>query len=182
MKSKKGTFHIISFEYTNYTLTSMKLIENNSERYPMKVYLLKDIKGIGIAGEIIKVKEGYADNFLIPRKLAVKVTAKNEVFYQSKAKSVEDRKQVIASNTSILAQKIGELKIALKRKMHDDGKLYASINPSEIVDLLQQEGVSISKSQVKLTKSIKEKGTFPVTIKLSTKLQPQLKLQIVAEK
>ena len=147
----------------------------------MKVYLLKDIQGVGIAGEVVKVKEGYADNFLLPRKAAIKITKKNEAFYNSRAKQIDNRKEAISSQTSMLAEKIKTLKVTLKRKMHDDGKLYASVNPGEIVDLLAAEGVSVSKSQIKMTKAIKEKGSFDVTVKLSSKLQSTLSLKVIPE-
>ena len=147
----------------------------------MKVYLLKDVQGVGIAGEVVKVKEGYADNFLLPRKAAIKVTKKNEAFYNSRAKQIDNRKEVMSSQTSMLAEKIKSLKVTLKRKMHDDGKLYASVNAAEIVQLLASEGVSVSKSQVKLDKAIKEKGSFDVTVKLTSKLQSTLQLKVISE-
>lgn len=148
----------------------------------MKVYLLKNVENVGIAGEMLKVKEGYALNFLIPQKMAVKITSKNEAFYSARTKTVENRKEAISSQTSMLGEKIKTLNLSLARKMHDDGKLYGSISPSEIVDLLAKEGVAISKSQVKFTKNIKEKGSFSVDIKLTSKLQSAFTLKIVPEK
>ncbi|MFT6765389.1 MAG: large subunit ribosomal protein L9 [Alteromonas naphthalenivorans] len=148
----------------------------------MKVFLLKDVANVGMAGEVLKVKEGYGLNFLIPRKLAVKLTAKNEAFYASRIKLVANRKEVISSNTSMLGEKIKTLKLSLKRKMHDDGKLYGAISSMEIVDLLAKEGVTVSKSQVKFNKNIKEKGEFTVDIKLTSKLQSAFSLKIVPEK
>lgn len=147
----------------------------------MKVFLLKDIQNVGVANEIVKVSEGYATNFLFPKKLAVKITSENESFYLTKVKVVEHRKEVITSKTSMLAEKIKGLKLTLKKKIHNDGKLYAAVNPAEIVDLLASEGVSISKSQVKIDKSIKERGTFGVVVKLTSSLQPQLQLKVVGE-
>lgn len=148
----------------------------------MKVFLLKDVERVGLAGEIIKVKDGFADNFLIPGKMAVEVTPQNEKNFQAKIKVVEHRKEVVATKTSMLAEKIAALKLTLKRKMHDDGKLYGAVSAIEIVDLLAEKGFSVSKNQIDLDKSIKEKGTFQVTIKLSTKLQPKVALTIVPEK
>lgn len=148
----------------------------------MKVYLLKDVESVGMAGEVLKVKEGYAVNFLIPKKLAVKITPENEAFYASKIKTVEHRKEVIATKTSMLGEKIKNLSLLLERKMHDDGKLYGSISPAEIVELLAKEGIAISKNQVLFEKSIKEKGLHNVSIKLSATLQPQFILKIVPEK
>lgn len=148
----------------------------------MKVYLLKDVENVGMAGEMLKVKEGYAQNFLIPQKLAVKITPQNESFYSSRVKTIEHRKEVISSKTSMLGEKIKTLHLTIERKMHDDGKLYGAINPSEIVDLLAKEGVAVSKSQVHFAKNIKEKGEFSVDIKLTSKLQSSFTLKVVPEK
>ena len=147
----------------------------------MKVYLVKDVEKIGLAGEVLKVKDGFASNYLIPRKLAIEVTPGNEGFYKSRIKLVEHRKEVVSSKTSMLAEKIASLKLVVKRKMHDDGKLYGAINALEIVDLLKEKGVSVTKSQVELEKSIKTKGAFEVTIKLSSSLKPKISLQVLPE-
>ena len=147
----------------------------------MKVFLLKDVERVGLAGEIIKVAEGYAANFLIPRKLGVEVTPANEKQFQSKIKVVEHRKEVVATKTSMLAEKINAVKLTLKRKMHDDGKLYGAVGAHEVVDLLAEKGFGIGKSQVNFDKSIKEKGTYQVTIKLSSTLQSKVSLSIVPE-
>lgn len=140
----------------------------------MNIYLLKDIEKVGLAGEIVKVSEGYAMNFVLPRKFGVEVTKANEAFYKTKMKTVEHRKEVIESKTSMLAERIKNLRISLKHKSHDDGKLYGAISAQEIVEALAEKGVSISKNQVDFGKSIKEKGEHKVTIKLSSKLQPQV--------
>jgi large subunit ribosomal protein L9 len=147
----------------------------------MKVFLLKDVERVGLAGEILKVAEGYAANFLIPKKLAVEITPSNEKLYQSKIKVVEHRKEVVATKTSMLAEKMASIKLTLKRKMHDDGKLYGAIGASEVVDLLAEKGFGIGKSQVDFEKSIKEKGSYQVTIKLSSKLQPKITLVVLPE-
>lgn len=147
----------------------------------MKVFLLKNIEKVGLAGEILKVTDGYAQNFLFPHKLAVKITPDNEEFYLNKIKQVENRKEVIASATSMLAEKIKSTPLVIKRKIHDDGKLYASIAASEIADVLTDKGISISKSQVQIDKSIKSTGTYEVVIKLSSRLQPVLKVKVVAD-
>lgn len=147
----------------------------------MKVFLLKDVPQVGIAGEMLKVSDGYANNYLLPKKLAVEITTSNESFYKNKEKQVEHRKEVISSKTSMLAEKISSIKLTLKRKMHDDGKLYGSINSLEIVEAMAEKGVSISKSQVEFDKSIKEKGNYDVIIKLSSKLKPVVKVSVLPE-
>jgi large subunit ribosomal protein L9 len=145
----------------------------------MKVYLLKNIEKVGIAGEILTVSEGYAQNFLFPRKLAMKVTDGNEKFFEKRAKTIEHRKEVIASETSMLAERIKDLTVTIKKKIHDDNRLYAAVNPSDIVELLAELEVKVSKSQVIFDKAIKTAGTHTITIKLSSKLQPQMTVKIV---
>ncbi len=147
----------------------------------MKVYLKKDVEKIGLSGEIIKTSDGYARNYLIPRGLGVEITPNNIEFYEKRARTVKNRETVISSNTSMLAEKIGALKLKIKRKMHDDGKLYGAISPIEIVELLAKEGITVSKSQVLFDKSIKSKGTHDITIKLTSRLLPQIKLTVISE-
>jgi len=147
----------------------------------MKVYLLKDVERVGLAGEILTVADGYALNFLLPQKFGVQITPHNEAQYKGRIKIVEHRKEVVASKTSILAQRIGALEVKIKRPLHDDGKLYGAINAQEIVDGLAVFGVSISKNQVVFDKNIKEKGIHKVTIKLSSKLMPLVVVKVVAE-
>lgn len=147
----------------------------------MKVFLLKDVEHVGMAGEIVKVADGFALNFLIPRKLAQQITPENEHLFAQKVKSIEKREQVIASKTSMLAERIKGLEVILKRKMHDGDKLYGSISEQEIVDALARETVSIKKNQVEFDKSIKSKGTYSVTIKLSSQLKPKVTVKVIAE-
>ena len=147
----------------------------------MKVFLKKDIEKVGMEGEIIKVSDGYARNFLFPNSLAIEITSHNENLYKNKVKQVQERKSVIESKTSMLAERINNLTITLKRKMHDDGKLYGAINSTEIVEGLASEGINISKSQVIFHKSIKSKGSYLVTIKLTSRLQPTMKVVVASE-
>lgn len=153
----------------------------------MKVFLKQDIPGVGMAGEIIKTSEGYARNYLIPRNMAIEVTSKNEASLLNKVKTIEHRKEVVASKTSMLAEKIKSTQIVLKRKVHGDGKsadgkkLFGSISSAEIADSLVKYGISISKNQVEIDKSIKSVGVHSVTIKLSSTLQPSLTVKVVPE-
>lgn len=147
----------------------------------IKIFLLQDIPKVGISGEIIKTTEGYARNYLIPKKLGIEVTQANELQFKNKIKTIENRKEVIASKTSILSEKIKSIDLVLKKKMHDGGKLYGSIGAHEIVEALSEKGISVSKSQVDFDKAIKSRGLYTVKIKLSAKLVPSLKVKVIAE-
>jgi large subunit ribosomal protein L9 len=147
----------------------------------VRVYLKKDVEKVGISGEIIEVKEGYAFNYLIPQGLGVIVDRNNQQFFKAREKVIEHRKEVIATQTSMLAQKIGALDLVIKKKMHDDGKLYGAVNASEIAEKLSEKGISVGKSQIIINKSIKAKGSYEVQIKLSSRLQPKIKVTILPE-
>lgn len=147
----------------------------------MRVFLLKDVENVGMSGEVVKVAEGFGSNYLIPRKFGIEITEKNENQYKSRIKTIERRKEVIVSKTSMLAEKIKLLKVQLKRKVHDKDKLFGSIGQGEVADLLAQKGVSVSKNQIDFGKSIKTTGTYDVVVKLSSKLQPSFSLTIIPE-
>jgi len=147
----------------------------------MEVYLRKNVEKIGLEGEIIKVGDGFARNFLIPKGLAVEITEHNKSQFESKIRKVENRKEIIATETSMLADKISTISCTLKRKMHDNGQLYGSISSSDVVEALAAKGLNITKSQVEFEKPIKNKGSFKVTIKLTTRLKPSITVIIAPE-
>lgn len=147
----------------------------------MRVYLKQDVPKVGMQGEIVTVSDGLANNYLIPKKLVVPVTSDNEDFYKKRQRALENRTQVIASETSMLAEKIKALQLTIRKKMHDGDKLYGSISASDIAELLAEKGFKFSKSQILIDKSIKQKGSYPITVKLSTRLQPSFILKVMPE-
>ena len=147
----------------------------------MEVYLNKDVEKIGLAGEIIKVGDGFARNFLIPKGIAIEITEKNRSQYLAKIRKVENRKEAIASQLSMLAAKINTISLTLKRKMHDNGLLYGAINAGEIVDALAMQAIQITKNQIEFEEMIKNKGTFKVFIRLSATLKPSVAVTIISE-
>ena len=147
----------------------------------MEVYLRKDVEKIGLAGEIIKVGDGYARNFLIPRGIAVEITEHNRDQYLAKIRKVENRKEVLASQISMLAENVANITITLKKKMHDNGQLYGAVSATEIVDALAAKGIGVNKNQVEFENPIKSKGTYKVTIKFATQVKPTISVHVVAE-
>jgi large subunit ribosomal protein L9 len=147
----------------------------------MEVYLLKTVQKIGLEGEIIKVGDGFARNFLIPKGLAVEITPLNKHQYESKIRKVENRKSIIATEMLILADKIGQLSLTIKRRMHDNGQLYGSVKELEIVELLSTKGIDVAKNNVEMPQAIKNKGSFKVIIKLSPQVKTSFTLNVVAE-
>ena len=147
----------------------------------MHVYLLKDVEKVGMAGQVIKVADGHATNFLIPRKLAIKVEKNAMPFYSSRVKKVEVERQVLNSKVAMLAERLKNMHLTLQKKVHDDDKLYGSVGADEIVALLKEKGINISKKQVEFGKAVRSLGEHKITIRLSSKLRPEVTLKITAE-
>lgn len=153
----------------------------------MKVFLLQDVVSVGKAGSIINVSDGYAANFLFPRKLALEVTAHNEKGFLERQKMVEKREAVVASKKSELADRVKALKLVIASKAHAveqagaPAKLYGAINATEVVTALAAEGITVAKNQVEFEKAIKTTGSHSVIIKLSNKLQPKVTVKVVAQ-
>ena len=146
-----------------------------------KIFLKSDVLNVGMAGEIVSVSEGFATNYLVPRKLGIRVTPNSEGEFQKRLQKIEKREEVIKSKSSMLAERIKSLQLTVSAKMHADGKLYGTIRPQQIMDELSKHGIAISKSMVIFNKQIKEKGSHQVTIKLSSNLQPAVTVKVVPE-
>lgn len=145
----------------------------------VNVFLLQDVPKIGSKGEIISVKIGYANNYLVAQKLGITVNAQNEKELLANKKILEKKKEVVISKTSLMADRIKDLVLKIEKVTHE-GKLYGSVNASEIVELLEKEGVKVNKSQIEMpAKSIKTEGTYDIVIKLTTQLKPHFKLKVI---
>ncbi len=147
----------------------------------IQVYMLKDVENVGRTGQIVRVSEGYASNFLVPKKLAIRIDEGNKKIYENKVMKQQIDKEVISSKVGMLAERIKVLHITLKQKVHDDGKLYGAVGAEAIVDLLKEKEISITKKQVEFAKNIKSVGEHKVIIKLSSKLKPELTLKIISD-
>ena len=145
----------------------------------VNVFLLQDVPKIGSKGEIISVKIGYANNYLVAQRLGITVNAQNEKELLANKKILEKKKEVVISKTSLMADRIKDLVLKIEKVTHE-GKLYGSVNASEIVELLDKEGVKVNKSQIEMpAKSIKTEGTYDIVIKLTTQLKPHFKLKVI---
>lgn len=147
----------------------------------MQVYLLKDVQCVGLAGSIIKVSDGYAKNYLIPNKLAVIVTNENAAFFKGKARKEQVVTQILSSKVAMLAERIKGLHVVIKERVHDDGKLYGAVGAEEIMAILKEKDITVNKKQIEFDKSIKSVGEHKVTVKLSSKLKPQLTVKVIAK-
>lgn len=144
----------------------------------MKVCMLQDVEHVGATGQVVKVKDGFARNFLLPQSLAVEVTKGSENFYAERSKRVEIAQEAIQTKMGMLAERIKNMHLSIKERAHDDGKLYGAVGADEVVELLAKKDVVVNKKQISFPKSIKTVGEHTVVVKLSSKLQPHVKLKV----
>ena len=145
----------------------------------MIVILLKDVKGNGKAGDVVKVNDGYARNMLLPRGLAQEATEGNiRNLEKQKAIAAEKRAAEEAKAREDKA-KLEEITLEIKSKGGDSGKLFGSITSKDIADVLEaQEGIRIDKKKIEMPSPIKAAGESTVTIKLFTNVSAELKVHV----
>ena len=133
----------------------------------MKVILLQDVKGQGKKGQLVEVSEGYARNFLLPRKLAIEATtdAINTLNLKEKARKAEEAR--LKAEAQATAEKLKEIQVKLTAKAGNGGKLFGAVTTKEISDgLKKQYNIDIPKQKLVLDEPIKSFGTYQVKAKL----------------
>jgi large subunit ribosomal protein L9 len=147
----------------------------------MKVILLKDIKGTGKKDQIIEASDGYARNFLFPRKLAIEATA-SALNARDNAKQAElHREQVQREEAEALARSLKGKVIQVQAKAGEGGRLYGSITNQEIADALKaQHGVTLDKRKIELSDPIRSAGQIQVGLKLAAGVSTKMTVNVVA--
>jgi len=147
----------------------------------MKVILTQDIKGVGKKDEIINANDGYARNFLLPRKLAVEANAQNMSLLQGRKDSANFKKEQEKESALKVQESLSKIILKIKVKAGENGKIFGSITSKEIAtELKNQYQIDIDKKKILLKDSIKEIGIFNIEIKLYEGIIGKLKIQIVS--
>ncbi len=147
----------------------------------MKVILKDDVQGLGKAGQIVNVKDGYARNYLLPRGLALIADEKNVKLLEIQKKKFEEEAKKRRQDAESVAQRLSELQLTIKAKAGEDQKLFGSITAKDIAEALQKEGFSVDKKQVVILEPIKRVGDYEIEIKLQEGISAKLKVNVVAE-
>ena len=146
----------------------------------MKVIFNVDVKGQGKKGELKDVSDGYARNYLLPRKLASEATADNinALKLKEKAKAAQIAREKAEAETN--AKKLGEVTVTVRAKAGDKGKLFGAITSQEISDVLkQQHGIEIEKNKIVQAEPIKTFGSFQVKAKLGYEISGTINLLVI---
>ncbi len=145
----------------------------------MKVILLQDIKGVGKKDQIINANDGYARNYLFPKKLAVEATTGNLGNLKAKQESNQYRKDMQKEEAIKLADKIKDITLTIKVKAGENGKIFGGVTAKEIAENLKtQYAIDVDKKKINLSETIKVIGTRTVDIKLYEGVTGKLKLEV----
>lgn len=148
----------------------------------MKVVLMKDVERVGRKGEVKKVADGYARNYLIPLNLAVEATPARlkEVEKNLKLQKKRDAKE--ESNAQEMADDLKGKEIKLQLPAGKEGKLFGSVTANDIVASLEKEGYKLDKRKVEIEEPIKNTGEYTVTIKLKPRILTEVKVIVESDK
>ena len=145
----------------------------------MEVVLLEDVKALGKKGQVVKVNDGYARNFILPKKLGVEATAKNLNDLKLQKANAEKVAAEQLAEAKALAEKIGELSVTLKMKAGEGGRAFGSVSSKEIaVAAKDQLGLEIDKKKMVLPEAIKTFGTHEVPVKLHKDVTAKLTVKV----
>ena len=148
----------------------------------MKVILLDNVKGVGKKDEIINANDGYARNFLFPRKLAVEANNENLSRLKSKLDSNEHKKMTEKAEAQELSKKLEKITLKIFVKAGENGKIFGGVTAKELSEQLKsQYNFKIDKKKFELKETIKTIGIFTVTVKLYEGIVGKIKVEIVGE-
>jgi large subunit ribosomal protein L9 len=145
----------------------------------MDVILLKDVKGTGKAGQIVKVSDGYARNMLFPRGLAKEATQGNVKTLERQKEAAAEKRAAQKAEAQEQAKKLEEVTLTIKAKGGDNGKLFGSITTKDIAEALEkQEKIKVDKKKIVLNNPIKTTGEKEVVVKLFEEVSAKLKVTV----
>jgi large subunit ribosomal protein L9 len=147
----------------------------------MELILREDVDKLGRRGDVVKVTDGFARNYLLPRGLGMAVNVANKAMIEKERKAVEARLAKEKSEFEALAARIGGLRFVAPRKVGDNDVLYGSVTSGDIAEFLKAKGIEIDKRKVQLEEPIKALGEHEVKVKLHPEVLASLKLLVTKE-
>jgi len=144
----------------------------------MQVILLERVEKLGQIGDVVKVKDGFARNYLLPKKKALRATKQNRDYFETQRVQLEARNLERKTEAQAVADRLEGRSFVLLRQAGDRGQLYGSVSPRDIADIVSAGGFSISRTQVPLDKAIKTIGLFPVTVVLHPEVRVHVTINV----
>ncbi len=147
----------------------------------MEVILRENVQHLGAAGDVVKVKDGYARNYLLPKGLAYPATEANKRKIAYEAARIVAQRAAEKGAAETEAGRLAEVRLTFAVKVGEEDKLYGSVTASDLQRKLEELGIKIDKRKVDLPEPIRELGEFRVGIKLHADVRPEIQVSVVKE-
>ncbi len=145
----------------------------------MDVILLQDVQALGTTGDIVKVKPGYARNYLFPRGFALRSSKRNRAVAEERKRNIEMRFKRLEQANQFLANKISKTELTFEMQVGDEEKMFGAVTTKDIQTALEEKGITIDRSAVMLDESIKALGIYHIPINLESKLTAKIKIYVI---
>ncbi len=148
----------------------------------MEVILMEDVKALGKKGQIVKVNDGYARNFILPKRLGIEANAKNLRDLEAKKAAEAQHQKELLDEARELGEKLKTVSVTLRIKVGENGKVFGSVSSKEITAvLLEQQNLEIDKKKLQLAEPIKNVGEYDVPVKLHPQVTVSIKVKVEGE-
>ena len=147
----------------------------------MEVILRDDVEKLGNRGDVVKVADGFARNFLLPRRLAVPATAANKKIVEQERQAHLRREATLKSEAEDLAKLLTGVSVTISQKAGEQEQLFGSVTVKDIADALEKQNYTIDRRKIHLAEPIKQLGQFPVQVKLHRDVTAEIQVNVVPE-
>ncbi|WP_428103780.1 50S ribosomal protein L9 [Candidatus Palauibacter sp.] len=147
----------------------------------VEVILRKDVTDLGLAGEMVNVRPGYARNYLIPQGIALVATEGNRRRFEEERRQVEQSAEREREAAQELAGELEGREVSFVRRASESGRLFGSVTAADLADELEKEGVAVDRRAIRLEDPIKDLGEHEVPVRVHMDIVPTLKVSVVAE-
>ena len=147
----------------------------------MKIILREDVEKLGKAGEVVKVKDGFGRNYLIPQKLAVLANVRNMKALDHDRRTIETRSKKTRKTAEATAATLSAVSLILPAKAGEEGKLFGAITSRDIAEALGKAGLTIDRKAIQLADPIKQVGDYKVKIRVAADVFPEISVSVVPE-
>ena len=147
----------------------------------MEVILKEDIANVGKIGDVVRVRDGYARNYLLPRGLVLEANKRNLKTFEHQKKVVADQKQKIIRQAHAVGNQLAGVSLVIAMKVGEEGRLFGSVTNIQIEKALKSKGLNVERRKIHLTEPIKTAGDYEVPVRLSADVTVPLKVSVVPE-
>jgi len=147
----------------------------------MEVILKEDIANLGKIGEVVRVRDGYARNYLLPRGLVLEANQKNIKTFEHHKKLVADQKQKVMRHAHAVGDELAGVSLTIPMRTGEEGRLFGSVTNIQIEKALKAKGLNVDRRKIHLDEPIKTLGDYEIAIRLSADLTVPLKLSVISE-